>query len=269
MRKLKNTILGILIGTLIFTQTSCGKQEEVTTTEEEKIIPVSVMGDITENTLKISPNGTILEIACEDYKDTSVDVSNLSNFIKSEVDEFNYKNGEEKVKFIEYNEENGFVRTALQYSDINSYNEFNSLDVQISLYKADVPNEILRAELASENDAKPVVMKPKVSEEELAEAGYSLEDLEKLEQQENKAAVDTASISDAIATLTDATSGNVLNSNDISGDSLMMIVTDEQINIVVNSGKVRYANKYADITGENSASTLGKGKSVVVYEYEF
>ena len=263
MKNLKKFIVVTLIFAMTLSMAACGKKKE-STKDNTPVEPISVMGDAKENTLKLSPNGSILEISCEDYSATGVDDAALEDFIKKATDEYNYKYGSDKVDFVEYKNEQGFVRTAIQYKDIEDYNRFNSLDLDVTLYDADTPDQILRDEIASENDATPVVEAEEISEEELAMAGYSLDDLEALEQGGGD-----ASATDAIATFTDASSGSEVKSSDISGDNLMMIVTEEPMNFVINGGTVLYTNSHAETLDSNKARSLGKGKAVIVYAFEF
>ena len=256
-----------LIFVMLLSTASCGKKDE--NTSDEPVEAVSVMGDIRENTLKLSPNGSILEIACEDYSGTSVDVTGLEQYIKSEIDKYNSETGTNDVTFTEYKEENGFVRTAISYSNMDAYNDFNALDILVSLYNKDEVDEIAKEYTASQTDAAVAapIDTADISEEELAAAGYDLEDLEELEEEQDIPGISTST--DAVATFTDASTKETVKSGDIDNSSYMMIVTSEKYNFVFNGGKVLYTNRFCEALNENTVSASGDGKSIIIYTYEF
>lgn len=257
-----------LIIVLVLSVTGCGKKEEEP--EEEVIVKASTIGDIQENTLKFNSNGTIVEIACEDYSESEADITSLQSYIQEEIDAYNNEKGVNKISFVEYDESAGFVRIALQYSDINTYNEFNNMDIEINIFNAEDVNAIAVAEAEAESEAarkKEAVVKmdtSDISEEELAAAGYDLSDLENGVLEES---VVESTPSDAKASLTDAESGSVLEADDIDGESYMMIISDYPVNYVINSGTVLYTNRHAETLNQNSAKILGDGRGVIVYKY--
>ena len=259
----KTALISIfMIVIMLFSLAGCGKKKE----EDVEIEKVSYIGDITENTLQFNSDGTLLEISCEDFSGTEVDTSNLESYIKSEIDTFNAQEGVDKVSFKEYIEENGLVRTAIQFSDIDAFNAFNGMSLEISMYKPDPADEIVKAEAASASDAIVTVEADEINEEELAEAGYDIDDLESLEEE-------VASESDAdlptVATFTDASTFDVINSDEINGDSFMMVVTDEPMNYNIKDGKILFFNKYAELVDESTAKATENGKSVIVYKFNY
>lgn len=90
------------------------------------------LGDTDTNTMTINEDGTILEIACQDFSGVSYDISNLEDTIKSEVEEYRTKYGETDetatVTFLQFENKNDFVRVALEYANLDSYNRFNNTD---------------------------------------------------------------------------------------------------------------------------------------------
>jgi len=259
----KTALISIfMIVIMLFSLAGCGKKKE----EDVEVEKVSYIGDITENTLQFNSDGTLLEISCEDFSGTEVDTSNLEAYIKSEIDTFNAQEGVDKVSFKEYIEENGLVRTAIQFSDIDAFNAFNGMSLEISMYKPDPADEIVKAEAASASDAIVTVEAEEINEEELAEAGYDIDDLESLEEE-------VASESDAelptVATFTDASTFDVINSDEINGDSFMMVVTDEPMNYNIKGGKILFFNKYAELVDESTAKATENGRSVIVYKFNY
>ena len=94
----------------------------------------------------------------------------------------------------------------------------------------------------------------------------TLEEIKAKQEAESKP--EEATETDATATFTDA-SGNVSESADITDTSLMMLTTNADVNIIINSGNVLYVNKYADIVNDNTADLKGDGTAVVVYKFNY
>ena len=241
--------------------------------EEEEVKPgvnnASTIGDIDTNTLKLSMNGSITEISCENYKEANIDVSSLEQHVKTEIDNYNSERGASKISLVEYKEENGVVKTAIQYSDLDTYNEFNNTDYTLSLYSVAEVDRIAKEDV-KKNAVKKVYISDTnlddISEEELAAAGYTLEEIKAKQEEEKKA--ETATETDAVATLTDA-SGNVSESGDITDTSLMMLTTNSDVNIAINSGTVLYVNRYAEIINDTTADLKGNGTAVVICKFNY
>ena len=70
-------------------------------------------------------------------------------------------------------------------------------------------------------------------------------------------------------TFTDATSLNDINAADISGASYMMLVTNEAYTYTVNGGNILYYDKHAELIDATSVRTDGKGKSIIVYSFNY
>ncbi|MBR6402070.1 MAG: hypothetical protein IKS48_01640 [Eubacterium sp.] len=259
---------------LTFALSACGKKEK--TENDQPVDHVSVIGDVHENTVKISPNGIITEIAVEDYSDSDVDTSSVESYVKGEIDKFNGKRGACDISLMEIDIKGNTVRTCIQFNDIDTYNEFNGYNIQLTKYDPKTPDEIAKkeaAEIASLNDAMSDVDDEdfeNISEEELEAAGYTLEDLERIKEErqgKSPSGSDSASVTDAVATFTDADGQNVVESKDISGETYMMLITDVDMKFVFNSGKVCYTNKHAEKVNDSSAHSIGDGKAVIVYDF--
>ena len=103
-------LLSILILCLF---TACGKKKE------------KYINDINENTITLKEDGGIREIACENFADTSFDISGLKDDIKSDIKSYCGNDNKDAVKLLEYKEENRNVRVAIDYKSLDDYNAFN------------------------------------------------------------------------------------------------------------------------------------------------
>ncbi len=260
----------VLIMTLIMGLTACGKKKD-----DGPVEKISVIGDVNETTLKLNANGSVIEIACEDFAhtETAIDTSTLEEFIKSEIDKYNAEAGGNKITFLEYQNDDNFVRTAIQYIDIDTYNSFNLMELAMSEFNKEAADKIVKDEQASLTDAAKSIDMEEMSEEEKAEleeelagAGYNLEDIE------SGLLDETASEGDAdelVATFTDASTGSVVKSDEITDSSYMMIITDEPMNYYINGGKIVYYNKNCELVNETTVKVSGEGKAVIVYTFNF
>lgn len=286
MRKQLKKISTILVLFTTFSLVSCGKKTEETAVDTTPVVQASMIGDVTENTIKFSPNGVVTEIACENYSGSGIDTSSLESYIQKQIDDFNTEEGTNKITFLEYKNDNNLVRTAIQYTDLDAYNSFNGLDLQIVDYNAKAANDIAieeaakaaaeKAAEATKTDANQLTKEDieNISEEELAAAGYDLSDLEELEKELlgddiEDTATETATVTDAVATMTNALSNEVVEADTISPTDLKMIVTDLDYRFVFNSGKLLYTNRHADAIDQNTAKAAGDGKAVIVFSFDY
>ncbi len=109
----KISIIILTVLTVCIFVTACGKKKE------------NYIGDINENTITINEDGSIREIACQNFSDTSYDISGLEDDIKSEIDKYCGSDKKDAVKLLQYKEENKNVRVAIDYKSLDDYNEFN------------------------------------------------------------------------------------------------------------------------------------------------
>jgi hypothetical protein len=121
--KKKTAVFGICVIVLLMLFTGCGKENQ----EEEK---EDYLGDVRTNTMTVNSDGSILEVACQDFAGVTYDVSGLEDTIKSEIETYKTKYGETddnaSVKLLQYENSDGFVRAALKYASLESYNRFNN-----------------------------------------------------------------------------------------------------------------------------------------------
>jgi hypothetical protein len=120
-RQKSGLIFAVLLVAVLAACTGCKNNKEA---DED------YLGDIRTNTMTVSADGSILEIACEDFTGVTYDISGLEDTIRSEVEDYRTKCGETEddatVKLLQYDNSDGFVRVAIEYADLTSYNKFNN-----------------------------------------------------------------------------------------------------------------------------------------------
>ena len=272
MRKHLRLMAVITAMAMTFSLAACGKKGPDEPGEEPpQLDTVSIIGDTEESTLRLSYNGTLIEIAVEDFSDTDIDTKAIEDYVNNEINDYNKSNGSSTVSLLAYEQDGDVVKTAIQYSGIDAYNDFNGTDIKITLYNEDTVDAIAKAEAeaAAEKAAASAssVEVTEINEEELLEAGYDLSDLEQIE--EEAGVIDVASASDAVATLTDAATGTVYESSEITDNSLMMIVTNYAYNFEITGGNVLYTNRHAELINENTAKAGTDGTAVIIYQFNY
>ena len=257
--KSKKKLISLVMAlTMVVSFAGCGKNKK----EVKPANGVSIIGDISEDTVKLSPNGIVTEISCQDYSTDGTDISGLKDYIDKEVKDYNEKVGSTKITLVEYVEDETSAKVALQYTDFEAYADFNKLDTELCSYDSQKIVDMVEAELKAE-DTTPQIDTSNVNIEELQEAGYDIEDLENGVLGGD---VSDASATDA-ATLTDAVSNNIVNSTDVDPTNCMMLITSDSVNYSINSGRVLYYNSNAVYVNENTVLSTGQGKAVIVFTF--
>ena len=235
---------------LLLLASGCGKKEEETT---EVIAEQDFIGTTNENTIRLSQSGAVTEIAVEDYAEVNYKLDELEKYIREQVSSFNQEKGVDKVSFLQIREEGTVIKTAISFSDIETYNEFNRMDVKLAVYNAATADQI-----AAEEEKQHAVEEEKkaVSETELAEAGY---DASNMQQEEIESMVEEKAVK---ASFTDP-SGNTVGSDAIDANENLMIITDEKLAVEAPDGTIRYANKHA-VFENGAAHTDGEGTAILV-----
>lgn len=229
----------------------------------------SVIGDIGENTLIMKNDGSILEVAVQKYEE-SVSEDELQSYIQKAVDMYNQQAGTTRVSLQEFQLEGQTARTAIEFNDIETYQDFDKVDLSVSLYNASETDAIARNEVSSRTDAVKKSSRSEeesISDEELADAGYSADDLKNGNLKE---AAEDATVTDAeiAATLTDA-KGQEVKADDLKLDGSLMLVMPDAMNFTFENGEVLYVNRHGRITGKNTAVSDGTGDAVIVYRYQY
>lgn len=88
-----------------------------------------------KNTLVVKGNGSLIEVAVENYKDTKIKAEDLANYIEEQIRTYNSENGNGCVKQKKLlTEDMSKVKLVLKYKDIDSYNGFNSYECVLTDY---------------------------------------------------------------------------------------------------------------------------------------
>lgn len=261
MNGFRRTGIFVLCALMCLMLSGCGKKKPQE--EEER----NYIGNVTQDTITIFGDGSIQEIACDDYSNVSFDYSELEQYIKDSIDEYDQNNGQDKITFLQYSNLDGVVRTAIRYSDIDVYNDFNKTAYRISDYDAAACDSVAQKAVEAELDAVPEEDTEQdissMSAEELAEAGLSPEDI----QQEE--AVETITQEAVLATFTDASGGGEVNSAQVgenaTGGTLQMIFVDSEIYLSIPDADILYVNGHASLQDAHNAHTDGKGTAIIIY----
>lgn len=108
-----------------------------------------------KNTLVIKGNGSLVEVAVEDFSESSVSPEGLSVYITEQVDQYNDEQDQEMVeRDTLLTEDMSKVKLVLKYKDMESYNGFNLLDCTLADF-SDVDEKDLKGTFTS-SDGKSV-----------------------------------------------------------------------------------------------------------------
>lgn len=107
-----------------------------------------------KNTLIIKNNGTLIEVAVEDYKDTKIKAEDLTNYIEEQIRTYNDENGKGLVKKNKLlTEDMSKVKLVLKYKNIESYNGFNAYECVLTDY-SEVDKEYLSGSFTGSDGKK-------------------------------------------------------------------------------------------------------------------
>ena len=255
-RNERKVFLAILLAGLMLLP-SCGKKEEVTTSAEpETVSEKEHIGSTGRNTIRISPDGSVLEISVEDYSSVDFKPDELQEYIDSEVNSYNERIGVNKVSFRELKTEGNVVKVALSYSDLENYAAFNRMDISMTSYSAEKADQVAKAE-AEQNkaDERATEAPAAISQAELLEAGYEpgeLPEQEELTEEEKEIKEE----------FTDA-DGAKVTSDKVPAGGNMMLKTSERLAVELEGGQILYTNHHATIQ-DGTAITDGDGTAVIV-----
>ncbi len=243
---------------LLVTLTACGKKEENTEATTIEIREKDYIGDTARNTIRLSPDGNVLEISVEDFSTITIDEKELKDYIQSEVDGYNTKLGVSKISFRQMKIEGNVVKLAISYSDLETYASFNRMSVKLSAYDAAAADRVAQEEEAKHQAEERQTETPVISDAELAEAGYSPEDLT-----EEGQSTESNPVEKIIKASFTGTAGNMVTSDEIPSGENLMLVTDERIAVELESGQIQYVNQHAVIQ-DGDAITDGDGTAIIV-----
>lgn len=105
-----------------------------------------------KNTVVIKRNGSLVEVAVEDFKDSSIKAEELTTYIDEQITAYNGETGKNKVKKKSIDTDDmSKVKLVLTYKDIESYNGFNALDCTLKDF-SDVKESELKGSFKSGED---------------------------------------------------------------------------------------------------------------------
>ncbi len=139
---MKKVFLSLVFIIMLTGMTGCSKQDVILTFE-----------DISENTILIKANGVIQSAIVEDFDKEYYNLSELTEFVKKEVDGYNQEIGQEEVIIDDVLLKRGKAVVILTYSGMAHYSEFNN--VRAAYFKADigdVPLQLPEKVLSVKND---------------------------------------------------------------------------------------------------------------------
>lgn len=87
--------------------------------------------DYDTNTLIINKNGSLVEVAVEDFQNSSVKEEEINAYIEEQIDAYNEVSGKKVSKKTIDTQDLSKVKLVLKYEDIESYNGFNSLNYKL------------------------------------------------------------------------------------------------------------------------------------------
>lgn len=220
--------------TLLLAFTSCGKKGD----DKPEYVRPDIFEGYDDSTLILKADGSITEIAMQDYNGSDVDTTGLKSYVESEIKNANSKLGSENIAMTDYFDDSGVIKAAIHYTDINSYNYFNGSDYEMSGFdpeKCDIAVPIDGIFDASVTDATSGDAETEIVE----------------------------------ATFTDASDKSVKRSSEISR-SYMMLILDDKVDVTFEDGKVLYYNsKVSKGKGDNNVKCSGEGKAVIVFEFNY
>lgn len=130
MRKFKTFTCMILMCLMILALAACGMNGKEESKEEKDYCK-----DVKENEITFYQDGSILEIAVVDMSDLN-DTTDLSDYVKTQVQGYNKAAGVDKISLLQFKEEGKTYKTAIKYSDLETFNKFNGYDFKLTIYKS-------------------------------------------------------------------------------------------------------------------------------------
>lgn len=101
-----------------------------------------------KNTLVVKKNGSFVEVAVEDFQDSSVKAEDLEAYIDEQIEDYNGEDGNFVKRTYINTEDMSRVKLVLRYKDIDSYNDFNMLECRLENY-GDIKEEDVQGDFTS------------------------------------------------------------------------------------------------------------------------
>ena len=140
MLKLKKNVILILAAALVLCQAGC-TLPFLKGQKNDEDVSFDYTGKYEMDTLIFEGDGHLTEIAVDDYSSANFQYDDLEQYIKNSVDQFNLKESSKKIAFLQYTDDNGIIKSAIRYSNVDAYNKFNNFESEFSLYDAEKINE--------------------------------------------------------------------------------------------------------------------------------
>lgn len=110
-----------------------------------------------KNTLVVKGNGSLVEVAVEDFSESSVTAMDLTAYIEKQIDTYNTEQDDEVVKNVTFlTEDMSKVKLVLEYENIDSYNGFNLLDCALADFSELEENELKGSFTSANGDSVKV-----------------------------------------------------------------------------------------------------------------
>lgn len=110
-----------------------------------------------KNTLVVKGDGSLVEVAVEDFSESSVTAMDLTAYIEKQIDTYNTEQDDEVVKNVTFlTEDMSKVKLVLEYENIDSYNGFNLLDCALADFSELEENELKGSFTSANGDSVKV-----------------------------------------------------------------------------------------------------------------
>ncbi|MDO5155225.1 MAG: hypothetical protein Q4D51_04605 [Eubacteriales bacterium] len=100
------------------------------------------------NTLVVKGNGSLEEVAIEDFSEIAVQAEELENYIDAQIDQYNDENGKQIKRTYMNTKDMNNVKLAIKYKNIDSFNGFNLLECQYADF-AEIEESAIRGTYTS------------------------------------------------------------------------------------------------------------------------
>ena len=140
MLRMKKNVIMLLAALMVLCQAGCTVPFRIGQSEDEEA-SFDYTGQYDMDTLIFEKDGHLTEIAVDDYSSENFEYGDLEQYIKNSIDQFNLRESSKKITFLQYSDDNGIIRSAIRYSNVDAYNKFNNFESEFSLYDAEKINE--------------------------------------------------------------------------------------------------------------------------------
>lgn len=130
MKRFKTFTCMVLMCLMALSFAACGNKGN-----EDQKDEIDYCKDVKENEITFYSDGSILEIAVVDMSDLK-DTADLSDYVKTQVAGYNKAAGVDKISLLQFKEEGKTYKTAIKYSDLETFNRFNGYDFKLSIYNS-------------------------------------------------------------------------------------------------------------------------------------